>query len=124
MIIYLVIDAHHTMIRTLCINVAWCCGEPVSCALKHLFNVYPPPLSDANCPPFPLPGGPGSMASSACMAASISPGSTHIPSILSVTPVFWFLGPTPTYTLLYLCCLGLKRRTLHNRIFIYQLLVK
>ncbi len=22
-------------------------------------DVYPPPLSDANCPPFPPPGGPG-----------------------------------------------------------------
>jgi hypothetical protein len=80
-----VISAQRTMIRTLCINMAWCCGEPVSYVLKHLFNVYPPPLSDANCPPFPLPGGPGPLAPPRCRAASISPGSTHIPSILSIT---------------------------------------
>ncbi len=30
-------DWHTTihMIHTLCINVAWCCDEPVSCALRH-----------------------------------------------------------------------------------------
>jgi hypothetical protein len=81
----IVIDAQHTMIRTLCINVAWCCGEPVSYVLRHLFNVYPPPLSDASCLPFPPPGGPGPLTPPACKAASISPGSTHIPSIMSVT---------------------------------------
>jgi hypothetical protein len=44
--------------------------------------VYPPPLSDANCPPFSPPGGPGPLASK---MASISLGSTHIPSALSFT---------------------------------------
>jgi hypothetical protein len=45
--------------------------------------VYPPPLSDANCPPFPPPGGPGPPASK---MAPISPGSTDTPSAPSVTP--------------------------------------
>ncbi len=31
----LVIDAQCTMIHTLCINVAWCCGEPVSYVMRH-----------------------------------------------------------------------------------------
>jgi hypothetical protein len=44
--------------------------------------VYPPPLSEANCPPFPPPGGPGPPASK---MAPFSPGSTHTPSIPSVT---------------------------------------
>ncbi len=46
--------------------------------------VYPPPLSEANCPPFPSPGGPGPPASK---MASFSPGSTHTPSPLSVTGI-------------------------------------
>ncbi len=83
--INIMIDAKRTMIHTLCINVAWCCGEPISYVLKHLFNVYPPPLSDANCLPFPPPGRQGPLAPLACRAASISPGSIHIPYILSVT---------------------------------------
>ncbi len=44
--------------------------------------VPPPPLSGANCQPFPPPGGPGPPASK---MASFSPGSTHTPSPLSVT---------------------------------------
>ncbi len=44
--------------------------------------VYPPPLSDANCPPFPPPGGPGPPAPK---MVPISPGSTHTPSAPSVT---------------------------------------
>jgi hypothetical protein len=44
--------------------------------------VYPPPLSEANCPPFPPPGGLGPPASK---MAPFSPGSTHIPPTLSVT---------------------------------------
>jgi hypothetical protein len=48
-------------------------------------DVYPPPLSDANCPPFPPPGGPGPLTPPASKMASLSPGSTHIPSTLSVT---------------------------------------
>ncbi len=44
--------------------------------------VYPPPLSDVNCPLFPPPGGPGPLASK---MAPISPGSTHTPSTPSVT---------------------------------------
>ncbi len=44
--------------------------------------VYPPPLSDANCPPFPPPGGPGPPAPK---MAPISPGSTHTPSTPFVT---------------------------------------
>jgi hypothetical protein len=44
--------------------------------------IYPPPLSEANCPPFPSPGGPGPPASK---MASFSPGSAHTPSLPSVT---------------------------------------
>ncbi len=59
------------------------------------FNVYPPPLSDANCPPFSPPGGPGPLASPVCRAAPMSPGSTHIP-ILSITVLklnyYWAKG--------------------------------
>jgi hypothetical protein len=44
--------------------------------------VYPPPPSDANCPPFLLPGGPGPPAPK---IAPISPGSTHTPSVPFVT---------------------------------------
>ncbi len=44
--------------------------------------VYPPPMSEANCPPFPPPGGPGHPAPK---MAPISPGSTNTPSTLSVT---------------------------------------
>jgi hypothetical protein len=44
--------------------------------------VYPPPLSEANCPPCPPPGGSGPPASK---MASFSPGSTHTPSPPSVT---------------------------------------
>ncbi len=44
--------------------------------------IYPPPLSEANCTPFPPPGGPGPPASK---MASFSPGSTHTPSPPSVT---------------------------------------
>ncbi len=44
--------------------------------------VFSPPLSEANCQPFPPPGGPGPPASN---MAPFSPGSTHIPSLLSVT---------------------------------------
>jgi hypothetical protein len=51
--------------------------------------VYPPPLSGANCPPFPPPGGPVPLASK---MAPISPGSTHTPSTPSVTiPLLNFL---------------------------------
>jgi hypothetical protein len=35
MVVGAVINAQCTMIRTLCINVAWCCGEPVSKLLRH-----------------------------------------------------------------------------------------
>jgi hypothetical protein len=35
MVADVVINAQCTMIHTLCINVAWCCGEPVSCVLRH-----------------------------------------------------------------------------------------
>ncbi len=31
----MVINAQPTMIRTLCINMAWCCGEPIPCVLRH-----------------------------------------------------------------------------------------
>ncbi len=48
-------------------------------------NFYPPPLSDANCSPFPAPGGPGPRLPPASKMAPISPGSTHTPSTLSVT---------------------------------------
>ncbi len=41
-----------------------------------------PPLSGANCRPFPLSGGPGPLVSK---MAPFSPGSTHTPSPLSVT---------------------------------------
>jgi hypothetical protein len=73
----LVIDEQRTIIPTLCINMAWCS--------EAFCTVYPPPLSDANCPPFPPPGGPGPLAPPASKMASISPGSTHIPSTPSVT---------------------------------------
>ncbi len=46
--------------------------------------VYPPPLSEANCPAFPPPGGPGPPASK---MASFSPGSTHAPSSQFVTVI-------------------------------------
>jgi hypothetical protein len=35
MVVDVVINAQCTMIHTLCINVAWCCGERVSCVLRH-----------------------------------------------------------------------------------------
>jgi hypothetical protein len=41
-----------------------------------------PPLSGANCPPFPLPGGPGHPVSK---MAPFSPGFTHTPIPLSIT---------------------------------------
>ncbi len=41
-----------------------------------------PPLSGANCRPFPLSGGPGPPVSK---MAPFSPGSTHTPSPLSAT---------------------------------------
>ncbi len=44
--------------------------------------VSSPPLSEANCQPFPPPGGPGPPASN---MAPFSPGSTQTPSALSVT---------------------------------------
>jgi hypothetical protein len=73
------------MIRTLCINVAWYCGEPVPYVLRHFCTVYTPPLSDTNCLPFPPPGGPGPPTPRASKMAPISPGSTHTPSTPSVT---------------------------------------
>jgi hypothetical protein len=56
--------------------------------LIRLLDLWPrryvpsPPLSGANCQPFPPPGGPGPPASK---MAPFSPGSTHTPSPLSVT---------------------------------------
>jgi hypothetical protein len=35
MVVDVVINAQCTMIHTLCINVAWCCGEFVSYVLRH-----------------------------------------------------------------------------------------
>ncbi len=46
--------------------------------------VYPPPLSEANCLPFPPLGGPGPPATK---MAPFSPGSTHTLSTLSVTAI-------------------------------------
>jgi hypothetical protein len=56
----------------------------------HLLHLWPcryvpsPPLSGANCQPFPPPGGPGPPASK---MAPFSPGSTHTPFPLSVTDI-------------------------------------
>jgi hypothetical protein len=56
----------------------------------HLLHQWPccyvpsPPLSGANCWPFPLSGGPGPPVSK---MAPFSPGSTHTPFPLSVTHV-------------------------------------
>jgi hypothetical protein len=36
MVVEAVINTQCTMIRTLCINVAWCCDEPVFHILRHL----------------------------------------------------------------------------------------
>ncbi len=49
--------------------------------------VSSPPLSEANCQPFPPPGGPGPPASN---MAPFAPGSTHTPSPLSVTIMMRF----------------------------------
>jgi hypothetical protein len=35
MVVDVVVNIQCTMIRTLCINMAWCCGEPVSYVLRH-----------------------------------------------------------------------------------------
>jgi hypothetical protein len=35
MVVGVVIITQCTITLTLCINVAWCCGEPVSCVLRH-----------------------------------------------------------------------------------------
>jgi hypothetical protein len=35
MVLDVEINAQCTMIHTLCINVAWCCGEPISYVLRH-----------------------------------------------------------------------------------------
>jgi hypothetical protein len=35
MVVDVVINAKCTMIHALCINVAWCCGEPVSYVLRY-----------------------------------------------------------------------------------------
>jgi hypothetical protein len=54
MVVYVVINAQCTMIHTLCINVDWCCDEPVSYVLRHfVMSIL------LNCPmptarPFPL----------------------------------------------------------------------
>ncbi len=47
-----------TITLTLCINVSWWCQARLLCFEPSSY-VYPPPLSEANCPPFPPPGGPG-----------------------------------------------------------------
>ncbi len=57
MVVDVVINAQRTMIHTLCINVAWCCGEPVSYVLRHfVISTF------LHCPkptvrPFPLLAG-------------------------------------------------------------------
>ncbi len=53
--------------------------------LEPFRYVYPPPLSDTNCPPFPPPGGPGPPTPK---MTPFSPGSTHTLSTLSVTLLF------------------------------------
>jgi hypothetical protein len=35
MVVDTVTNTQHTMVHTLCINVAWCCDELVSCVLRH-----------------------------------------------------------------------------------------
>jgi hypothetical protein len=35
MVVSVAIITQCTMTLTLCINVAWCCDEPVSCVLRH-----------------------------------------------------------------------------------------
>ncbi len=60
--------------------------------------VCPPPLSYANCPPFPPHGRLGPPASK---MAPISPGSTHTPSTPSVT-ILW------RFRLFLVFCLNLK----------------
>jgi hypothetical protein len=73
-----VINAQRTMIHMYSVHkrglVLWRAHPLCS---KAFCTVYPPPLSDANCPPFPPPGGPGPPTSPASKMAPISPGSTH-----------------------------------------------
>ncbi len=57
MVVNVVINAQRTMIHTLSINVAWCCGKPVSCVLRHFAT-----STLLHCPmptvrPFPLLAG-------------------------------------------------------------------
>jgi hypothetical protein len=35
MVVGVIITTQCTMTLTLCINMAWCCDEPVSCILRH-----------------------------------------------------------------------------------------
>jgi hypothetical protein len=87
---------------------------------EAFWDVYPPPLSDTNCPPFPPPGGRGPPTPPASKMASISPGSTHTPSTPSVTWTYLWLDhnsvfqhtspPTPFPTT---CCLTLGSGRVH-----------
>ncbi len=78
MVISIAIISQCTITLTLCINFSWC-----HLLCLHAFRyVYPPPLSEANCPPFPPPGRPGPPATK---MAPFSPGSTHTLSTLFVT---------------------------------------
>ncbi len=92
MIINMVINAQCTMTPTLCITVAWCCGEPISYILQHLFHVLPFPLTDANCPPSSPTGGPGPLIPLVCRAVPISPGSTHLSHAVCYMTVSTDLG--------------------------------
>ncbi len=72
-----------------CLLVMWrarlLCLEPFR-------YVCPPPLSEANCPPFPPPGGPGPPVTK---MAPFSPRSTHTPTAPSVTVTMCFCNTFP-----------------------------
>jgi hypothetical protein len=57
MVIDIVNSAQHTMIRTLFINVAWCCDEPFSYVAKHLLTSILLHCLMLTARPFPLLAG-------------------------------------------------------------------
>jgi hypothetical protein len=49
-----IVNAQRTMLHTLCINMAWCCGEPVSYLLGHFVTSILHHCLMPTARPFPL----------------------------------------------------------------------
>jgi hypothetical protein len=80
--LYYTIAVQCAITLTLCITVSWSCGESVSRLGGHAATSLLPHCLEPTAAPFPFLGGPGPPVPK---MASLSPGSTHTPSSLSVT---------------------------------------